>query len=256
MGQDLEINFKTTSDVPEATDKAKSSVVSMAKQVEDVQKKFSTAFKDLFLGFFAPMVLFNQVLNMISGAIDRQRQKIEDAKALAEKGESQFISPETSVWAQSVAKQRTEKREKELAKVTDEALAKEELALGKTWGGTADSVIAELWKRGQWIKAAGMYTGINDMASDKDVQDILRSRATGGAMANLPDKGGEYKKLEGFGNVVGVGPNPVFETMSKQLEQQQRQTQLLEEIARRSPPATDFTKPEEGTNFRATPYGL
>ena len=62
MSQTLEVNIKTTNDVPAAMDKAKTATVSFAKQVEDVQKKFSTAFKDIFLGFVAPMVLLQNVI--------------------------------------------------------------------------------------------------------------------------------------------------------------------------------------------------
>lgn len=40
-----------------------------------------------------------------------------------------------------------------------------------------------------------------------------------------------FKAPEGFSNVVGVGANPVMEAMSAQLEQQKRQTELLEIIA-------------------------
>jgi len=51
MAQDLTVNIKTTSDVPQAMDKAKSATVSFGKQVEDIQKKFSTAFKDIAFAF-------------------------------------------------------------------------------------------------------------------------------------------------------------------------------------------------------------
>lgn len=69
MAQDLTVNIKTTSDVPQAMDKSKTAVVSFAKQVEDIQKKFSTGFKDIFLGFTAPMVILQSAISFISGAI-------------------------------------------------------------------------------------------------------------------------------------------------------------------------------------------
>ena len=62
----------------------------------------------------------------------------------------------------------------------------------------------------------------------------------------LPGKSADFKGPEGFGNVIGVGPNPVMEAMNAQLEEQQKQTALLEKIAN---PAggvqTDFTKTPE-----------
>ncbi len=44
-------------------------------------------------------------------------------------------------------------------------------------------------------------------------------------------KDGQFKGPEGFGSVIGVGANPVMEAMTKQLEEQQKQTALLEQIA-------------------------
>jgi hypothetical protein len=43
--------------------------------------------------------------------------------------------------------------------------------------------------------------------------------------------------------VIGVGPNPVMEAMNAQLEEQQKQTALLEKIANKDGAVpTDFTK--------------
>ena len=57
MAQELTVNIKTTSDVPQAMDRAKSATVSFGKQVDDIQKKFSMAFKDVFLSVLGPMAL-------------------------------------------------------------------------------------------------------------------------------------------------------------------------------------------------------
>jgi hypothetical protein len=46
-----------------------------------------------------------------------------------------------------------------------------------------------------------------------------------------PTKSTPFKAPEGFGNVIGVGSNPVMEAMNAQLEEQQKQTALLERIA-------------------------
>jgi len=53
-----------------------------------------------------------------------------------------------------------------------------------------------------------------------------------------------FKTPEGFGNVVGVGANPVMEAMTMQLEESRKQTALLENISRGSGGGVplDFTK--------------
>ena len=44
-------------------------------------------------------------------------------------------------------------------------------------------------------------------------------------------KGGAFKGPEGFGNVIGVGANPVMEAMNAQLEEARKTNALLEKIA-------------------------
>ena len=51
MAQDLTVNIKTTSDVPQAMDKAKAATNSFSNQVEGIGKKFASSFKDIFLSF-------------------------------------------------------------------------------------------------------------------------------------------------------------------------------------------------------------
>ena len=46
-----------------------------------------------------------------------------------------------------------------------------------------------------------------------------------------PPKAADFKAPEGFGNVIGVGPNPVLEAMAVQNEELAKQTVLLEKIA-------------------------
>jgi len=66
MAQDLTVNIKTTSDVPQAMDRAKGATDSFGKQVEGISKKFAGSFKDIFLSFLGPMAL-------ITGAFARSR---------------------------------------------------------------------------------------------------------------------------------------------------------------------------------------
>lgn len=115
MAQSLEVNIKTTSDVPQAMDKAKSATVSFGKQVEDIQKKFSTAFKDIFLGFTAPMVLLQSAIHFITGAIEKAKQDAKDGLELIAKGETIYASSEEKKMAAFFkAKQ---EREDEMKKV-------------------------------------------------------------------------------------------------------------------------------------------
>ena len=259
MSQKLGIDFEATTDVPETVDKTKSAVVSMEKQVQDVQKKFSTAFKDIFLAFTAPLVLFNAALNFVSSAIEKRRQEVADAIALAEKGESMFVDKGLAALAQQEKTRKQTETEKKQAEESTVGLTQQYLDQGGMmgWGGNADSVIAEMWKTGHWAKASMMGLGLTDMAKDKDVQEIVKKRAVEGMKEGMPATGTDLRTQQGLSNVIGVGANPVVEAMTQQLEEQRKQTELLAQIANGGPSGnTDFTKEENAPAYKATPYGL
>ena len=115
MAQDLTVNIKTTSDVPQAMDKAKSATVSFSKQVEDIQKKFSTGFKDIFLGFFAPMVLLNAAISYFGNKIaEAQKLAAEGFDKLADASTNYGNREEKTLAAQLKLKMDLIKAEKEL----------------------------------------------------------------------------------------------------------------------------------------------
>lgn len=99
MAQSLELNMKTTSDVPQAMDKAKSATVSFAKQTEDIQKKFSTAFKDIFLGFTAPMVIIQSLISSITNAVENAKKQAQEGFDLIAKGDTIYASSEEKRFA-------------------------------------------------------------------------------------------------------------------------------------------------------------
>jgi len=287
MAQSLQIDIKTTSDVPQAMDKAKAATVGFGKQVDDIQKKFSTGFKDIFLGFLAPMVLLQGAIGMISAAIEKNRQQLADAKDVAESGGNRFMRQGTVTSAQEAARRRQDALDRQNAKLGAEAVAREQ-GEGQGYGGTsgkeAEAAMSTYVEQGQGffntayrlLETASMGLGLSDYAKNEDIQKILEQRAAGRA-ANDPEliaknneaataaaqkasddaakaKGTTFKGPEGFSNVVGVGANPVIEAMTMQLEETRKQTALLEVIAR---PATgggvpvDFTKAATSSPSRA-----
>ncbi len=62
-------------------------------------------------------------------------------------------------------------------------------------------------------------------------------------IAAEPKKAADFKGPEGFGNVIGVGPNPVMEAMARQIEIQEEQLAELKKISGTDNAVpTDFTK--------------
>jgi hypothetical protein len=225
MAQDLTVNIKTTSDVPKAMEKSKSAVVSFSKQVEDIQKKFSTTFKDVFLSFLGPMALITGAIAIISKMIADSQRKQEEATRAAIEGTNELMSAEDRYWArkqdrEKKAKQTIEEAETARITITREFLDKDPRGRQMLFD------FAE-----QQRKTGGTY-GPDAASKDKAMQDKIQALIAEEAKKNpLPEdtskaaseKAGSFKGPEGFGTVVGVGANPVMEAMT-------RQNEILEEI--------------------------
>jgi len=233
-GQDLGLNIKTTSDVPQAMDKAKSAVVSFDKQVEDIQKKFSSAFKDIFLGFTAPMVLIQSAIAAISAAIEKSKQDAKEGLDLLSKGETIYASSEEKKMANFFKAKREREREMELVsagkfEMTQKFIeSKAGQEFFRKWAAEELKNNPLKWGYGKdAMKSAEQFTASNP-ALQKAALDAFLNTPEGAAYKPIFEdeknaKAGTFKGPEGFGTVVGVGANPVMEKMT-------RQNEILEEI--------------------------
>jgi len=224
MAQDLTVNINTTSDVPQAMDKSKTAVVSFSKQVEDIQKKFSTGFKDIFLGFTAPMVLIQSAISAITGAIENAKREAQEGFDLIAKGETIFASSEEKRFA-AYLKARKE-REAEM-----EAVKKGKVEITQKFADTPEGAKlgVELAQKYN-VAPEGMNAFFKNLANIPEYQQKALEWFLNSAEAKnfeVPEneklKAGSFKGPEGFGTVVGVGANPVMEKMTHQNE-------LLEDI--------------------------
>jgi hypothetical protein len=247
MAQDLTVNIKTTSEVPQAMEKAKAATVSFGKQVEDVQKKFSTGFKDIFLGFFAPMVLFQNALSMIQDNLREARELAREGVNLISEGKGKGDMTGGEVTLANIVKAK-----QELDKLKAETEAGRSFLLNwfannteegkKMFAAAAQNMISPEGAPDA-LAAIGGYEGL--LKKYLESPEGRKASQLAESMNKEQEKkaDGNFKGPEGFGKVVGVGANPVMEAMSAQLEEAQKQTALLERIAN---PAggmpTDFTK--------------
>lgn len=248
MAQDLTVNIKTTSEVPQAMDKAKAATVSFGKQVEDIQKKFSTAFKDIAFAFVAPLVLLNTAINFISSAIEKRKQDIKEAYDFAVRAESKYLDSETVVLAKTRAAKEQDEKEREMAKTAKLT----EYTKFLEQPGMRDKVADEIGGfRGFRIKYALDANSAEALAKDPDVQSVIAKMLAPAIAASKkaseiaaePKKAADFKGPEGFGNVIGVGPNPVMEAMARQIEIQEQSLAELKKISGTDNAVpTDFTK--------------
>jgi hypothetical protein len=277
MSNVIQFSINGDTNAEKVTDRVKQSVSALEKNMQGIESKFKSFGKDLFLSFAAPMVILNQAINMISGAIEKSRQEVRDALADAEKGENKYMSAGVTASAREIARARQDALDRKNAELAAQAQVEEQMkrdpgVLG--FGGEADAALAQYEAEG--AKMGGMeafkrdmkgmlfYFGLSDMSKDKDMQDVFARRAQA-RMADSPEGKAEaaatkqkeaaemqiakqkeldskptsFKGPEGFSNVVGVGANPVMEAMTAQLEEQRKQTALLERIAAGGPSPAD-----------------
>ena len=240
MSQDLTVNIKTTSDVPQAMDRAKGATVSFGKQVEDIQKKFSMAFKDVFLSFLGPLALLGIAMNYIGKLIDDNRKKHEDANQAAIAGTNELMSAEDKYYANKRNNEKKAKETVEEAKTSREDVTKSFLTTDPRGRPMLFEFAEEQRKLG--TNKIGPSEASEDKAMQDRVQKILAEDMSKNPLPTAA-QGTAFKGPEGFSNVVGVGANPVMEAMNAQLEEAQKQTALLQQIA--SPEGgvpKDFTK--------------
>jgi hypothetical protein len=257
MAQDLTVNIKTTSDVPQAMDRAKTATTSFGKQVDDIQKKFSMAFKDVFLSFLGPLALLGIAINYIGKLIDENRKKNEDANQSAIDGTNALMSAEDKYWANR------RKNEKKVVKDIEEAEVQRETTTREFL--ESDPRGADILKYAPQSREAGLTVsqlafkvakekGVQDQVQALIAEDIKKNPAAGESDAEREEreraakpsafKPGTFKGPEGFGAVIGVGANPVIENMTKQTEIQTQLLKLMESLIPQGRPANapDFTK--------------
>ena len=244
MAQDLTVNIKTTSDVPQAMDRAKAATVSFGQQVEGINKKFSMAFKDVFLSYLGPLALLAVAINYIGKLIDDNRKKNEDANRAAIEGTNALMSAEDKYYANKRNNEKKVKEDTEDAKTQRETTTREFLQ--------SDPRGADILKYAPQSREAGLTVSqlAFKVAKEKSVQDqvqaLIAQDIKTNPMAGAPagqDKTTAFKGPEGFSNVIGVGSNPVMEAMA---EQTAIQLQQLDELKKLNSAAnntqTDFTK--------------
>ena len=262
MAQSLEVNIKATSDVPQAMDKAKAATSSFDKQIGDISKKFGSSFKDIFLSFLGPMAILTTVLALIGKMIADNQKKHADAQQAAIDGTNELMSAEDRHFEQKENNRKKSAEKVEQAKTTREDVTEEFLRTdprgqqmmapkpgpATSFNKGANELIKAVTLGGD-VQAIADAARRKIMANDKAVQDqvqalIAEDIKKNPAAAPAPPGPTSFKTPEGFGNIVGVGANPVMEAMTLQLDEARKQTALLENISRGSGGGVpvDFTK--------------
>lgn len=88
MGRKLEWELSGKSDVPQKMAEARNSVDAFSRASEGISRKFKDAFKDIALGFIAPMILVQKAIGFITDRIEEAKRKAQEARDFAKEEES------------------------------------------------------------------------------------------------------------------------------------------------------------------------
>ena len=271
MSQSLEVNIKTTSDVPQAMDKAKTATTGFAKQVEDIQKKFSTSFKDIFLGFAAPMVILQSTISYISGAIEEARRNAKEGLDLMARGDSMFVSAHERRMAAFFKERNERQKESESAKEGRAEVTRQFLLQNEEGKKLRKELIYEnlgnylinpffttnmskqedvqkrafdLWSQSTEGKAALRWEETQEKqkkAAETAKKQEEDARKAGKDVVSTPSSSSLPTSMSG--NVIGVGANPVVTALQEQQVIAREQLACLQVMAGKSMtmPSLDVT---------------
>jgi hypothetical protein len=273
MAQDLTVNIKTTSDVPQAMDKAKDAITSLEKraasakvspvasaveqttgkatsavgsQFDKIGKSFGNTISSVFLSFAGPLAIVSGVIGLIANSIAEAKQLAEDGLNRIAEGKSKLATDEETKMANFFkAKDAREKEEREIQAGRVEMTRR---FLTETEEGK--KVYQQALDSGRTTIIGGttemaMYDDVQKMALDAFLKSPEGKRYASIFEAEKASKD-SFKAPEGFSNVVGVGANPVLQAMDESLAESKKQTNLLEDISanQKRGQYDDFTKTE------------
>ena len=188
------------------------------------------------------MAILGTVLALVGKMIAENQRKSEEANAAAIAGTNALMSAEDNYYANKRNNVKMSEQQVEQSQITREQVTKDFLR----YDPRGNKIFAENQPN---PLSPRLGNTSQPLEARKDIQDQVQALIAADikkdpAAAPAPTGPTSFKTPEGFGNIVGVGANPVMEAMTMQLEESRKQTALLENISRGSGGGvpTDFTK--------------
>ena len=251
MGRKLEWELSGKSDVPEKMAKAKASMEGLEGAANGLSKKFREAFKDIALGFIAPMVLVQQAISFISDSIAKARQDAKDAVEFAAgiKAEDLSKSPvdaTTRYLAQKLQVDIRTEKEQEQAKKAKQVVTEEFLM--------RDPRGMEYYNKnaGLNMETGGPAVSASNLAMLKRVQDdvfamvqgdmnkALKDEQDKAAAAKAKETPSAAKGMDVGSNVVGVGMSPQLDALNRSVAIQEDMANSLRTLIERDQAESGF----------------
>ena len=259
MGRKLEWELSGKSDVPEKMAKAKASMEGLEGASNALGKKFREAFKDIAVGFLAPMVLIQKALSFISDKIAQAKQDAQEARDFAKDEESKGYMKGGAREVLLQAGEREAEAKKQAKAKLAEKLAYESFLLEDPRGqklleqqrGGAKEVLSKFMPYNPLEGSAGAQREFvaKQAAQDPAVRAAIEALVAGDALGRMkPEAPGSAeggmtasKIPELASNVIGVGMSPQLDIANKQLTVQEDMANSLRTLIERDQAQSGFT---------------
>jgi len=264
MGRKLEWELSGKSDVPQKMAQAKASMEGLEGAANGLSKKFKEAFKDIALGFVAPMVLVQKAIGFITDQFSKLQQFAQESRDFAKEADSgkffQSGGREALLQAEERAKERQSKLKGQVGSFLGyadflrddprgaEILKRSRLSgMGQTSGSVSPIPGVDMLFR-IFAASAEKTASAATMATDPEVRakidallagDIAK-RAEEATKAKETAGAAAAKGLDVGSNVVGVGMSPQLDALNRQITIQEDMANSLRTMIERDGAATGF----------------
>ena len=260
MGRKLEWELSGKSDVPEKMAKAKASMEGLEGAANGLSKKFREAFKDIAVGFLAPMVLIQKALSFISDKIAQAKQDAQEARDFAKDEESKGYMKGGARSVLNIATEREAEAKRQANAKLAEQLAYEDFLLNDPRGKEllkqnvpASAIVASQvvpynpftssgekerreFQAGETAKLPGVRAAIEALVAG-DALGRMKPETPGAAEGGMTAS----KIPELASNVIGVGMSPQLDIANKQLTVQEDMANSLRTLIERDQAQSGFT---------------
>lgn len=254
MGRKLEWELSGKSDVPQKMAQAKASMEGLDGAANALSKKFKEAFKDIALGFVAPMVLVQKAIGFIADQFAKVQQFAQESKEFAKDAESgkyfRTGGREALIQAQEREDERIKKLKGQVGSFMGYAAFLENDPRGAEILRRSSLSSAGVGTAGQVSPIPGVSTLISifstltarraaaaSMATDPKVRSEIDAILAGDVAkraaveADKAAKEGGAKAVADVGsNVIGVGMSPQLDIANRQLVVQEDMANSLRQI--------------------------
>jgi hypothetical protein len=262
MGRKLEWELSGKSDVPAKMAEAKKSMEGLDGAANAMSKKFKEAFKDIAVGFLAPVTLIHQAIGFLTAQLERARQFADESRSFAKDVTNSPVVAAGAREALLQSDERAKKQDDARKRLFGEYQGYREFLLGDPRGlkmlrdemPINQGVLGQLIKNTFGQAAAFAYsvkrpeqeayaTGMALRPEiQKRIEDILAAEAAARPKMPESDVGQAAQKIsELSSNVIGVGMSPQLDVANKQLAAQEDMANSLRVLIERDAQQAGFT---------------